>query len=89
MQLNHSGIAVYIFLIFLKMSFLELGYFGNTQHNSIDLGHENELGLVPNKLIPKSIFTKYKLVLIGKMFINLIGIGARRVCCEWQKLEPG
>ena len=26
---------VYIFFIFLKMSFLELGHFGNTLHNSI------------------------------------------------------
>jgi len=33
MQLGHSGIVVYIFLIFLKMSFLELGHFGNTLHN--------------------------------------------------------
>ena len=32
MQLGHSGIVVYIFLIFLKMSFLELGHFGNTLH---------------------------------------------------------
>ena len=33
MQLGHSGIVVYVFLIFLKISFLELGHFGNTLHN--------------------------------------------------------
>ena len=33
MQLGHSEIVVYIFVIFLKMSFLELGHFGNTLHN--------------------------------------------------------
>jgi len=33
MQLGHSGIVVYIFLIFLEMSFLELGHFRNTLHN--------------------------------------------------------
>jgi len=32
MQLGHSGIVVYIFLIFLKMNFLEWGHFGNTLH---------------------------------------------------------
>ena len=34
MQLGHFGIMVYIFL---KMSFLELGHFGNTLHNCIQL----------------------------------------------------
>ena len=34
MHLGHSGIVVYIFLILLKLSFLELGHFGNTLYNS-------------------------------------------------------
>ena len=33
MQLGHSEIMVYIFLIFLNMSFLELDHFGITLHN--------------------------------------------------------
>jgi len=33
MQLGHFEITGYIFLIFLKMSFLELGHFGNTLNN--------------------------------------------------------
>ena len=35
MQVGHFGIGggVYILLIFLKVSFLELGHFGNTLHN--------------------------------------------------------
>jgi len=35
MQIGRFGIMGYIYLIFLKMSSLELGHFGNTLHNSI------------------------------------------------------
>ena len=39
MQLGDSGIVVFIFLIFLKMSFLELGHFKNTLRNCKTIQH--------------------------------------------------
>jgi len=47
MQLGYSGIVVYIFLIFLKINFLELGHFGNT---------------LPIYIIPKNALTSIEVV---------------------------
>ena len=64
MQLAYSGIVVYIFLILFKMSFLELGHFGNTLHKLITQPAEkssdnNFVGLFPSNYILPVIYDFY------------------------------